>query len=92
MGYFDPRYTIPIRARAYNDCAKERVLLKTRSRGGIPDPKMGPFWGLKDGQLFQRTRYPRIPPKQLSLYARARIMIHPSYPVLLKTASNWGSR
>ena len=26
-------YTIIVRARAYNDCVKERVLLKTRSTG-----------------------------------------------------------
>ena len=40
-----PLYTIPIRARAYNDCAKDAVLLKTASNGGIQGPKMGSHFG-----------------------------------------------
>ena len=54
------KYTIPIRARAYNDCAKERVLPKTRSRGGIPGPKMGPFWVLEMVHTDDGTRHTGI--------------------------------
>ena len=32
FGYFDPLNTIPIRARAYNDCVQDAVLLKTASK------------------------------------------------------------
>ena len=35
FGVFD---TIPIRARAYNDCVRIPILLKTRSNRGILDP------------------------------------------------------
>ena len=34
FGGISARYTIPIRARAYNDCVKHTVLPKTRSSGG----------------------------------------------------------
>ena len=40
------RYTIPIRARAYNDCVKVPILLKTRSSGGPGYPRLNVFWGL----------------------------------------------
>ena len=47
MGYFDPRYTIIVRARAYNDCVKERVLPKHVQEDQDNTPKMGPFWVLE---------------------------------------------
>ena len=33
LDIFDPKHTIPIRARAYNDCVQLPILLKTRSSG-----------------------------------------------------------
>ena len=41
-------YTIPIRARAYNDCVKHMILLKTRSSGGILDPRIERVLGPTD--------------------------------------------
>ena len=35
--------TIPIRARAYNDCAESPILLKTRSSGGPGYPRIDVF-------------------------------------------------
>ena len=61
MGCFDPRCTIPIRARAYNDCAQDAVLLKTASKW-VSDPKMDPFWGLEMAPDTHRYRlYEHIP-------------------------------
>ena len=49
MAYFDPQHTIPVRARAYNDCVKDAVLLKTASNRGIHGPQNGTILGPKDG-------------------------------------------
>ena len=49
LGVFRPKHTIPIRARAYNDCVKTPILLKTRSSGGIPDPLIERVLGLQIG-------------------------------------------
>ena len=42
-----PIIPIPVRARAYNDCAQDAILLKPYSRRGIQGPKMVPFWVLE---------------------------------------------
>ena len=43
--FWTPPYTIPIRARAYNDCAKHTILLKTRSSGGPGYPRIERVFG-----------------------------------------------
>ena len=48
FGHYDPLNTIPIRARAYNDCVKDAVLLKTASNS-VSGPQNGPILGSRDG-------------------------------------------
>ena len=56
-----PNHVYPIRARAYNDLSKQRVLLKTRSRGGIHGPQNGPILGpLKMARGDGVTCYPSV--------------------------------
>ena len=45
LAIFGPPYTIPIRARAYNDCVQDAVLLKTASNQGYPWPQNGTHFG-----------------------------------------------
>ena len=81
LGVFD---TIPIRARAYNDCAQDAVLLKTASKWGYPGPQNGPILGSSDGHLHTDTHYMRI-----SLYL-IHIQIHAIiYPP--KMGPFWGT-
>ena len=53
LSVFDPIPVPLTRARAYNDCAKDAVLLKTASKWLQAEvsraPKWTPFWVLKDG-------------------------------------------
>ena len=54
---FEPYYTqhtIPIRARAYNDCVEHHVLLKTRSSGGPGYPLIERVLGLQMTHMYTR--------------------------------------
>ena len=56
LAIFGPIYTIPIRARAYNDCVKDAVLLKTASNRGTYHPQNGcHFGGLEVARLTHDT-------------------------------------
>ena len=54
---FDPQHTIPIRARAYNDCAKHAVLLKTASNGPLGLPQNGSILGPSRWYAGSRHRF-----------------------------------
>ena len=54
------KYTIPIRARAYNDCARDAVLLKTASNR-VSGPQNGPILGPSDGVQMVGTGFMGCP-------------------------------
>ena len=56
------KHTIPIRARAYNDCVEQPVLLKTRSSGtpgGVPFERV--FGAYRLARASGVTVYPGCP-------------------------------
>ena len=59
LAYIYPRYTIPIRARAYNDCVRDAVLLKTASNQVSRAPKWS-ILGPSDGTDSHGTDHTRI--------------------------------
>ena len=71
-----PQRTIPTRARACNDCAKERVLLKTRSSRGILGPQNVPILGSsRSAWIDTDTHCTRRP--LYSLYVQIYVIIYP---------------
>ena len=87
LAIFRPEYTIPIRARAYNDCVKLPVLLKTRSSGGPGYPLIERVLGL---QIVTDTHADTYCPR-ISLHSgNVRIYVIVYLPKRGRNVSVWG--